>query len=415
MFKFIRISVIGLSSFSCCAYSMGLIDSLRDETKWTIENGANLGTFSLTNDGLALTRRPTQTIGDIAIFRDYVTPVANNTWFHVFVRQPDGGLLGADMYTSIFINPGSNISSESNNKSFEFNVNGEEHWHSVNGKCTPKIVDDSFHIGLAADNREYVNNEKNSLFWTNDVPVKLPVDTTYKQWILYSAKYYVPEDEVPRWRLYVNGKEIQYRDIGYRTPEGTFQNVSTVKPLAGENIIRFRFAILGDGDLYSQERAYQGAIQKQCFSDQSPFLVDQNNNVSLKEATVEWGGIMISDGAAHSFDLNTVKSYIYSGKLLTSSAVVTEMISWQNAEFNCNYISYDEIAFVRLKRPEASNFCRARVINDIYSGHISTSNAILANIINWNDAQFNCQYMSDAEKILVRNSVPNASKFCTDI
>jgi len=401
------------------SYPAALIDNMDTQDGWIPEHQytTDTGTISVTQNRLIITRKSSVISSDIAVYKDYNVAIENNTWLHVFIRHPDGGILGGNMYTSIFLNRPMDSTNTQENKIIEFNVNGEEHWHSQNSKCTRKELDNSFHIGMAADNRDYISHEKSSLYWSNDIPVNFPIKNKYSNWILYSARYYVPEDNVPRWRFYVNGKEIIYRDTGYSAPEGFFQNIATIKPIDSNNIIRFRLAVLGDGALYTDQTSssnlYAGAVHRNCYSNSSPFVFDENNRPIEKEASVEWGGIMIGKGETASFDLNTIKSYIYSGKLLTSAAIATNMISWQNAEFNCNYISHDEISFVRSNRSEALNFCRTRIINDIYAGNITTSNAILQNLIDWRSAEFNCQYMSDEEKNTIRTTTSlNAATFC---
>jgi len=380
------------------------IDLLNDKSTVTVERGESFGTFSAGSNGIELTLSSSDIVRDIAVSKSYVGPILDNTWFHVFVRQPDGGLVGGDMYTSIFLN---SPSSSQENLWAEFNVNGDEQWVVENGKCAPKANDDTFHIGIASDNRYHITHDKDSFFWTNDVPIWAPIESKYSDWRLYSAKYFVPEDGVPRWRLYVNGQEIIYRDTGYKYPEGHFQNVITLKPRSGDNTVRFRFSILGDGNLY---KASSGRV---CESQKSPFTINLSGISELKAARVQWGGLMIGRAGVGDFDLNTVKSFIYAGKLLTSAAVATDMISWREAEFNCAYVSYNEIAFIRKIQPSASTFCRARVLNDIYAGYITTSKAILSRIIDWQSAQFNCPYMSEDEKKSVRDEASlNAGDFC---
>ena len=412
MMSCLKIAVIALCVFigSVAAAPVGIIDELNGSTGWWIEQrDPSYGKVEFSNGTIVIFRNATATINDVAIHKTYRFPFRDNTWIHVLVRQPQGARLGADMYTDIYLNE---------TKIAEFNVNGEEHWFNQNGQCTAKVLDDSFHIGLAADNRNYLENVSNSLTWTNDVPVSYPprVQIAYWQWTLYSVQYHVAQDGVARWRFLVDGNEIVYRDIGYRAPEGQFQNVATVRPIDGGNDVSFRLAVLGDGDLYKKGNGYAGAEQRQCFSDLSPFWVDANHTAHPDTARIEWDLLMIGNAHHGDYDLHTIKSLIYAGKVSTSTAILTDMISWQDAQFNCPYVSHDEIRRVhrrKPRKPEALDFCLERVKNDIYAGSIGTADAVLTDLISWQNAQFNCPYMSEDEKNKVKISSKGSQEFCT--
>lgn len=424
----LAIAVGCVFSGEVAAAPVGVIDELDDAEeikKWNVEpRDSSLGKVEFSNGRIAILRHPTVNLHDVAVHRTYQFPFRANTWIHVLVRQPTGTRIGADMYTDIGLNDPSMGSKCSTYKACiaEFNVNGEEGWMNQNGSCTEKSnctekdCKQTFHIGLAADNLDYLNNVANSFTWSNDIPVEYPagVKIPYSQWTLYSVKYHVPGDDVPRWQFFVDGQEIVYRDIGNIAPEGQFQNVATVRPRDGNNDVSFRLAVLGDGDIYKWGTDYGGAIQRQCFSDISPFRVDTNQKVTPETARVEWDLLMIGNGRDGDFDQNTIKSLIYAGKIAASTAVVTDMILWRDAEFTCPFVSHDEIRRVRRKRTlEASDFCLARVKKDMYSGFIETADAILTDLISWQNAQFNCPFMSEEEKTRVRSSSKGSPMFCT--
>ena len=423
----LAIAVGCVFSGELAAASVGVIDELdnaEEIKKWNVEpRDSSLGEVEFSNGMIAILRKPTVSNGDVAVQRTYQFPFRANTWIHVLVRQPIGTRIGADMYTDISLNDPSMGSECLKNKACiaEFNVNGEEDWMNSNGSCTQKPCTEedckrTFHIGLAADNLDYLNNIANSFTWSNDIPVDYPlgVGIPYSQRTLYSVKYHVPDDGVPRWQFFVDGHEIVYRDIGNRAPEGQFQNVSTVRPRDGNNDVTFRLAVLGDGDLYRKGTDYGGANQRQCFSDISPFRVDKNQTGTPETARVEWDLLMIGNGRDGDFDQNAIKSLIYAGKVTTATAVVTDMIPWRDAQFNCPFVSHDEIRRVRRKRIlQASDFCLARVKKDLYAGSIGTAEAILTDLISWENAQFNCPYMSDEEKSRVRHSPKGSPRFCT--
>ena len=412
----VGVMAVGLCVGSVAAAPVGIIDELNGSTGWWIEpRDPSYGKVEFDNGTIVIFRNPTATMNDVAIHKTYRFPFRGNTWIHVLIRQPHGARLGADMYTDIYLNE---------TKIAEFNVNGEEDWtRDKNGQCTakscnPKDCKKTFHIGLAADNRDYLENMYNEFTWTNDIPVDYPpgVEIPYSKPTLYSVKYHVPEDDVPRWQFFVDGHEIVYRDIGNFAPEGQFQNVATVRPREGSNDVTFRLAVLGDGDLYKKEKGYAGAEQRQCFADISPFWVDACQTTHPDTARIEWDLLMIGNAHHGDYDLHTIKALIYAGKVSTSTAILTDMISWQDAQFNCPYVSHDEIRRVHRRKPkkqEALDFCLDRVKNDIYAGSIGTADAVLTDLISWQNAQFNCPYMSEDEKNRVRASSKESSKFCT--
>ena len=408
MFRLVLVGLIGVlaATIAQSAFASGIIDDMKTSSGWVISpRDARFGYVAFSAGTMNLFRAPTSEMQDIAVTKKYRVPVLPNTWVHVRVRQVKP-LLGADMYTIIRLG---------GKKVAEFNVNGEERWLN-NGMCMPRTNDNSLHIGLAADNREYILNSHNSLVWTNDVPViyAAPTGSSYANWNLYSIKYHVPEDGVARWRFFVNSQEVFYRDVGYFAPEGQFQNVATVKPISGENELSIEATILGDGDLYKLKPSgtYASALAKGCFSDIAPFLIDDSRIARPQTSNMQWDLIMIGNGLNGDFDVSSVKSLLYSGKFSTATAILTEMLSWKSAEFNCSYVSHDEIRTVRRKVADASDFCLQRMKSDIYAGHISTSDAILTDLISWQNAQFNCRYMSEDEKDRVRKSGKGSPSFC---
>lgn len=104
---------------------------------------------------------------------------------------------------------------------------------------------------------------------------------------------------------------------------------------------------------------------------------------------------------------------IYAGRIKLDKAIILNKISWKDGERFCSTVGYDEIAKVRKEIDEATNFCVARVRNDINAGNPSTSNAIFQGVISWQNAQSQCKNMSDEEKDRVRQAPGlEASAFC---
>ena len=104
---------------------------------------------------------------------------------------------------------------------------------------------------------------------------------------------------------------------------------------------------------------------------------------------------------------------IYAGRIKLDKAIILNKISWKDGERFCSTVGYDEIAKVRKEIDEATNFCVARVRNDINAGNPSTSNAIFQGVISWQNAQSQCKDMSDEEKDRVRQEPRlEASAFC---
>ncbi|MEG5039389.1 MULTISPECIES: hypothetical protein [unclassified Microcoleus] len=104
---------------------------------------------------------------------------------------------------------------------------------------------------------------------------------------------------------------------------------------------------------------------------------------------------------------------ISAGRITIAKAIILNKISWRDGERGCSTVGYEEIAEVRKKIDEATNFCVARVRNDINAGNPSTSNAIFQGVISWQNAQTQCKYMLGEEIERVRQAPGlEASAFC---
>ncbi|WP_051041538.1 hypothetical protein [Oscillatoria nigro-viridis] len=104
---------------------------------------------------------------------------------------------------------------------------------------------------------------------------------------------------------------------------------------------------------------------------------------------------------------------ISAGRITIAKAIILNKISWRDGERGCSTVGYEEIAEVRKKIDEATNFCVARVRNDINAGNPSTSNAIFQGVISWQNAQSQCRFMLEEEKDRVRQAPElGASGFC---
>jgi hypothetical protein len=104
---------------------------------------------------------------------------------------------------------------------------------------------------------------------------------------------------------------------------------------------------------------------------------------------------------------------ISAGRITIAKAIILNKISWRDGERGCSTVGYEEIAQVRKEIDEATNFCVARVRNDINAGNPSTSNAIFQGVISWQNAQSQCRFMLEEEKERVRQAPElGASGFC---
>ncbi|MEG4112668.1 MULTISPECIES: hypothetical protein [unclassified Microcoleus] len=112
-------------------------------------------------------------------------------------------------------------------------------------------------------------------------------------------------------------------------------------------------------------------------------------------------------------DSTDIWSQIRTGKITTAEAIITNQITSLDGQRNCPYVTYTEIADVRKKVDGAGDFCVARVKNDINAGNVSTSQAIFQGVISWQNAQSQCPFMSEEEKDRVRQATEfGASNFC---
>jgi hypothetical protein len=79
-----------------------------------------------------------------------------------------------------------------------------------------------------------------------------------------------------------------------------------------------------------------------------------------RDSNMEWDFVIIGNGLTDHSMLPAVKQLIYAGKISTSTALFLELISWSDAQFNCQYMSPGEISQVRTHPLGSPRFCPER-------------------------------------------------------
>jgi hypothetical protein len=152
-------------------------------------------------------------------------------------------LLGADLYATV---------SFDGEMVLQMGVNGEQHWIQ-GGSCQEKSFDDE-------------------LFWGSDVIVGEGHKRTdirvglsegpalrYTNWTLVSMCYEV-QDNTRRIRLFVNGREVVYRDLDAAAPAGAVDNRVRADCLRLDRPVPVTVGLANftDGDLYADTSVNKG-------------------------------------------------------------------------------------------------------------------------------------------------------------
>jgi hypothetical protein len=159
-----------------------------------------------------------------------------------------------------------------------------------------------------------LQTSKNQFFWGSEVivgeadgknldmrtalPVALTNSVKYTNWTMVSMKYEVNGAD-RRLRLFVNGKEIVYRDIDSAYPQGSIDNhvVSTFDP-GSNSVISVEFANFTDGDLYGDTSVNNGAGIRwlHAFADNTPALPHPTDPAQAikKDSEMQWDYMMMT-------------------------------------------------------------------------------------------------------------------------
>jgi hypothetical protein len=397
-------------------------------------------------------------------------------------------LIGADMYTTI------GLDWQEDKQQFKHAVyliiNGEQHWQQF-APAVPKAYDDEITFG--ASNIGGAGSKR------SDIRVQFPVAHTrprYSDWQLFSVKNeYGPAGA--RLRIFVNGREVIYRDIDAPYPQGGI-DMRMPSPLRSSSTLTFGFSTLTDGDEYAATWDPNGVRYRWCYAQFSParptYMAQPTkrakvqwmkeldavraimNNGNLTPAQREfqiWQGIF---GGVFSVDtavlVGTIllpppghiqwtflppgsrewleealraferyypppmpmwKRFVWSQVFGSGNTALTVHHGYLTPQevrssIQWNYIPPEEKALI----PEVAELCssemewdyvivsnavnrhllRGQVWGLIFSGRLGTTEAIFTELLPWQEAQFNCPYLSSEDIEEVRRHPLGSPNFC---
>jgi hypothetical protein len=356
-----------------------------------------------TSDGiLTVTQNPGFLYHPVTMKKEITMDMLPNTWFH-FRTRTEESLLGADLYISIYLN---------NEEFAVFGFNGEQHWQRsvfINGnrsECVEDEYDDDFFIGSVK---------------FHDVRTGYPQGALlkYTDWTLYSVKYETDADG-SRIRYFVNGNEIDYSALDAGCDADCIDRTIPSLLTGTQDKVTIYLGSFGDGNSYDNPNFPEPGEPVRgmpCWAENTPAIpVNESVSPSLavqKTAKMLWDYVIVSDDNGKANLQSFVTGLIYDGRMATNDAIILDLLDWEVAQFNCPYIQHDDIREVRSRVPEAYDFCKDRVLDDIFAGYIGTSQAIVTGVIGWEHTVVNCPYMSEMEKQVVRtNSVYGDPSYC---
>ena len=228
------------------AATAAIFDELNEPATWTgpvfqYGNPAT-GKAWFTNGVLTIRHSPVGRWHTVSMSRTWEADPRQGLWVHFRFRIKEM-LLGADLYATV---------SFGDEMVLQMGVNGEQHWIQ-GGPCQEKDFDDELFWG---SNVIVGEDHKRT-----DIRVGLSEGPAlrYTNWTLVSMGYEV-KDATRRIRLFVNGREVVYRDLDAAAPAGAVDNrvrdecLHLDKPVP----VTVTFANFTDGDLYADTTVNKG-------------------------------------------------------------------------------------------------------------------------------------------------------------
>jgi len=228
------------------AETAAIFDDLNEPGAWTgpvfqYGNPAT-GKAWFTNGVLTIRHSPVGRWHSVSMSRTWEADVRQGLWVHFRFRIREM-LLGADLYATI---------SFADEMVLQMGVNGEQHWIQ-GGDCQAKDFDDELFWG---SNVIVGEGHKRT-----DIRAELGEGpaSRYTDWTLVSM-YYEVEDTGRRIRLFINGREVIYRDLDAAAPAGAVDNRVRAGCLRPHKAVPVTatFANFTDGDLYADTTVNNG-------------------------------------------------------------------------------------------------------------------------------------------------------------
>ena len=218
------------------------------------------GDAAITDGELRITRKPRAKWHSVTAER--TVQVRFEPGLAVFFRfRFEKRLLGSDFYLHL------NIAGEN---WVELGVNGEQSWHMFR-HCEEKAFDDELFYGS-----KFIAGQKPGIHFPDgkktDIRAALGAETAgrirWDDWRVFGVVWDDSEGDNGRLRVFIDGDEIEYRDLDCMAPEGgidtRFRN--DVLKLQAEQTsgndrpdkLEIRFSAFADGDLYADKSVNDG-------------------------------------------------------------------------------------------------------------------------------------------------------------
>lgn len=267
----------------------------------------------LVSEGVVrVTRDPVLKYHGVAMRKTYAADLSPGSWVHFRFRMAEA-LLGANMYTFVRINEIEVAC---------IGINGAAHWQQE-AQRQPKLIDDEFFVTLHLASGTL-----------GDVrlayPEGLPPGKQYTDWTLFSLKHEIDGLGVRRLRVFVDGREVTYRNIDAVYPEGAFDPVVDFA-YSGTDQIQIVMSVMNDGDQYADLRDAKGYRGQHCyaaFTPAEPSLLVSPPDRTKKRWMVDLDVIMEILAAEPDLWNRRARVWdaVYSGDTSLEAAVVTGAI-----------------------------------------------------------------------------------------
>ena len=242
----VSLAVWFLSPRAGSAETAAIFDDLNEPAAWSgpIFQYGNPATGKawFTNGVLTIRHSPVGRWHTVSMSRTWEADPRQGLWVHFRFRIREM-LLGADLYATV---------SFADEMVLQMGVNGEQHW--VQGAdCQAKEFDDELFWGSSV-----IVGEGHK---RTDIRAGLADGPAlrYTDWTLVSACYEVT-GSARRIRLFVNGREVVYRDLDAAAPAGAVDNRVRAECVRLDKAVPVTVVLANftDGDLYADTSVNKG-------------------------------------------------------------------------------------------------------------------------------------------------------------
>jgi hypothetical protein len=144
---------------------------------------------------------------------------------------------------------------------------------------------------------------------------------------------------------------------------GTFKNEPMPKQFIWSQVLTHGNTSLTVHHMYLKPEEVRNSFQWGFMSDEEKAEVPE----IAVEATAEmfWDFVIIASVNNMGDIEETIKGCIFDGRIPTSTAIFLELLTWQKAQFNCQFMSEEEKLLVRNHPLGSPEFCRSSLTSEI--------------------------------------------------